>query len=347
MNEQNESLNSELNETSAAEEHTCKDGHGCVIDHEEELIVAPVELVTEGSGPLKKKPVRLYLFGAIGLVVLASVGLTGFVYTHSSTDKTVVAMTKYIPFPALTVGRSFITYSQYNEERDALTKYFASQQDEATKPTPDQFNQLVVDTLVNKAVIKTLASNYGVILDQTQIEAFYQNIIKSSPSEDVFKKQLQDTFGWSVADFKHRIVESVVLSQQVNDYIVASKTLQQPKRDLIDKAYARIQGEEDFEKVATDVHIQAEVTMKSDLGLIKISDLPAAWADQVKNLEKGKSSDVIDLPQGYALFMVTDRVGKDADEQIHLLAMTVPKVSLQTVVEDYLKNVQVKTLIKL
>jgi len=346
MNEQTESLNTELNETNTTEGHTCTDGHACIIDHEEELVAAPASSVSVASTSSKKHPMRLYLFGAIGLVVLGAVGLTGFVYTHASTDKTVVAITKNIPFPAITVGRAVITYSQYTEERDALTKYFATQQGDAAKPSPDQFNQLVVDTLVNKAVVKTLATNYGVTLDQTKIEDFYKNIISSSPSEDTFKKQLQDTFGWSVADFKHRIVESVVLSQQVSDYVAASKSMQQPKRDLIEKARTRVSGGEDFAKVATDVHTQAQVTMKSDLGLIKITDLPATWSDQVKNLEKGKVSDVVDLPQGYALFMVTDHVGKGADEQLHLMAMTVPKVSLQSVVADYLKNVTVKTLIK-
>lgn len=347
MNEQNELLPSEHQETQAQEEYICMDTHACEIKTEDEHIILPESASTLTSASKKKKvPLRAVVFGIVGLIVLAVAGLAGFVYTHASTDKNVEAITKRLPFPALMVGRSFVTYGMYYEERDTLTKYFASQQAGLAKPTDDQFNQLVIDTLTNKAVVQTLASNYGIALDSSKVDAFYQNIVKSVQGEDVFKKQLQDTFGWSPADFKYRIVEPVVLSQQVSDAIIANKTLQQTKRDVIDEARAKIVSGQDFVKVADDVHAKEKVTLKSDLGFIKTSELPVSWVDKVKNLEKGKISDVIDLQQGYAVFLLSDRTGKDKDEQLHLFAMTVPKVSLQGVIADYLKNAPVRKWIK-
>mgnify|MGYP001576697999 CR=1 FL=1 len=337
----------ENEETHAGEEHLCAGTDACAMHHGEDHMIkqepssASSEILPEQISQKKKVLVSLVL-----LVIIGFAGLSVYVYKHSALDKNVQMITQKIPFPAIVVGRSLITYKQYYEERDALTKYFASRQD-AEKPEGDQFNKLVESTLMNKAVVKILASNYGQVLDQSKVEAFYQNIIKTSSSEELFKKQLQDMFGWSSEEFKRRIVEDVVLAEQVSDYIQGSEGIQQPKRDLIESAKKRIASGEDFMKVADEVHIQAEVTIKSDLGLMKVSDFPAVWSDQVKNVEKGNVTEIIDLAQGYAFFKVVDKKGKEADEQIHLYVVTIPKLSLQQVVTDYLKQVKVRTLIKI
>lgn len=366
MNEQEETMiESGSDVTTADNDHICTDADMCTTDQSDEhLIVPETTLPVEPVVTKKKNRTHHIALGIIGAAVLVTGALSAFVYTHASTDKTVQALTMRLPFPAIMVGRSVITYKEFYSEQDSLKKYFASSASAGSPaPTDEQLHTMIVQTLSNKAVVKTLASNYGLSLDQNKVEAFYQNFLQSNAGQapgDIEQK-IKETFGWTIPEFKQHVVEPIVLSTEVSDYIAASDYFQKPLRDEINAAHTRVTtGGEDFEKVGTEVHGRVKIDLKSDLGFVKKSDLPEAWGSKVADLESGKVTDVIDLPQGYAIFKVTDRIksqeakGKKADpkaaptdEQLHLYTITVPKKTLDQVVADYLANVSVKTLIKI
>lgn len=369
LNEQEDSLTPFGTETAqAGEEHICTDADMCTADQPQEHIVVPESFNVQPHPKTKKRLSPHKIILALAVVVLVTIGaLSAYVYTHASTDNVVRALTTRLPFPAIVVGRSFITYQQYYQEQDSLKKYFASSVSQgAQAPTEDQLKTMIVQTLSNKAVVKKLAGDYGVTLDPSKVEEFYQNFLKSNAgaSEEDVKKQLQDTFGWTPEQFKKQIVQPIVLSTEVGDYIAKSPFFQKPLKTEIDSALKRVTtGGEDFETVGSEVHKRVQIDLKSDLGFIKKSDLPTSWGSKVADLENGKMTDVIDLPQGYAIFKVTDRItsqdpsaGKKGDakakitvpvdDQLHLLTITVPKKTLDQVVQDYLKHVPAKTFIK-
>ena len=352
MNDENEngSLNTEHEINHAGEDHMTTDGHVHTHDHSDDhMHTTEASSVSQPVVSLKKNlSWQKILLIVIAVLLIVVGGLSTYVYTHASTDKNVQAITSKLPFPAVLVGRSVITYTQYYEERDALEKYFASLKASGSQePAKDQLNQMIVDTLINKVMVQKLAVNDGITLDPKRVDDFYQNIVKSDQGDVAFTKQLHDTFGWTPAEFKTRIVNSIVLATQVSDYIAADKTMQQPQTDLINQAHTRVTtGKEDFETVAKDVHTKAQVNINSDLGFIKTSEIPSSWASKVTSLQKDQISDVIELPTGYAIFKLTDRQKSGTDEELHLLTVTVPKKTLEQVVAEYLKNVAVRKLIK-
>ena len=367
MNEQDETMISSSSDGTASDDgYICTGADMCTADDpQEHLVVASESTVpsTQAKAPKRLRKQHVVL-GVAGVIVILVGTLSAFVYSNASTHKTVQAITTRLPFPALLVGRRVVTYKQYYDEQDSLKRYFASTAAAgAPVPTSEQMDALITQTLINKAVVKTLASNYGLTLDQRKIEAFYANFLASNQgqSKEVIEAELQKSFGWTIPEFKQRIIGPIVLSAQVEDYVTTSEFFQHPLRDLIDSAHTRVTtGAESFEEVGTAVHNQVQLNLKSDLGFIKKSELPEAWASKVTELENGQVTEVIELPQGYAIFTVTERIksqesaGKKidpkappADEQVHLYTITVPKKTLEQVTEDYMENVSVRTLIKI
>ncbi len=329
------------------EQHICTDGHLCTIGHNPDKL-ENTSSTSEQKEPEKTRCTKKCFIGA-GIIILILGALTAFVYTRPSDDTQLKKITRVLPFPAIMVGRSFVTIEQYLSEKEALMKYFATLPKDGTAklPADAELQKMIVETLVNKLAIKKLASNAGIALDPARVDTYYQDIVKAQPSEEDFKKQLQDTFGWTPEDFKHRIVNSIVLAMQMGEFITSNQTIQQPQRTAIDQARERVMKGEDFATVAKEVHEAQKIKMQSDLGFIKQSELPAAWASQVGDLEKDKISEIIELPEGYAVFKMIDRIKAGEETQLHLMTITVPKVTLQQVVKKYLENVKVKTLIKL
>ncbi|OGL69905.1 hypothetical protein A3C09_00400 [Candidatus Uhrbacteria bacterium RIFCSPHIGHO2_02_FULL_47_44] len=367
MNEQDETMVTSGSDQMPSNDdgHICTDADMCTADQPQEHLVVSTDVPVE-STPVhaSKRPcTRSVVLGATGAIVILVGALSAFVYSNASSHKTVHAITTRLPFPALFVGRRVVTYKQYYDEQDALKRYFASTAAAgAPAPTSEQMDALITQTLINKAVVKTLASNYGLTLDQSKIEAFYANFLASNQgqSKEVIEAELQKSFGWTIPEFKQRIIGPIVLSAQVEDYVASSEFFQKPLHDLINSAHTRVTtGAESFEEVGTAVHNQVQLNLKSDLGFIKKSELPEAWGSKVADLENGQVTEVIELPQGYAIFTVTERIksqdsaGKKvdpkalpADEQVHLYTITVPKKTLEQVTQEYLENVSVRTWIK-
>lgn len=273
------------------------------------------------------------------LVVLVLLGLlAGQVYARPVTDPLVRSMASLFPFPALSVDGKTVTINEFLTEYDALGSYFEDAGQEA--PPTEQLEIAIADTLVNKIAIVQLAKQYGVELDEERVEQYYQDVI-SQDGEEAFAQNLEESFGWSTEEFKERIVESIVLALQMTSAVLADAQTQQLRRDLIDASYARVQAGEDFATIAKDVHAGFD-GIEGDLGYVKASVIPESWASQVKGLEEGQTTEIINLPEGYAIFKLEEKIVAGEDTQLHLLSITVPKVTLEEVVDEYLTTVEVK-----
>ncbi|MBI4437690.1 SurA N-terminal domain-containing protein [Candidatus Uhrbacteria bacterium] len=273
------------------------------------------------------------------LVVLFGIA-TQQVYSRPVDDTLVRILSRVLPYPALSVNGTTVTLNEFLSEYDALKQYFAGQ--EGASPTDDELEVAIADTLVNKVVIRQLAQARGLEVDSERVEQYYQEVLAAQESEEAFVEDLRETFGWSAKEFQSRIVESIVLALQMSEAILSDEALQGPRRDMIDAAFARVAGGEDFVSVAREVHAGFGAGLESDLGYVKLSAIPSSWSSQVEALAVGGMTDVLDLPEGYAVFKAEDRIVAADEVQIRLLSITVPKVTLEEAVGDYLETSKVK-----
>lgn len=294
---------------------------------------------TSGFKRLFSTPRRKVITFFIVLVVLGG-WATQQVYSRSVDDPFVRTLASVFPFPALSVNGDTVSMKEFLSEYDALKQYFEGQ--EGGAPPADQLELAIADTLTNKIVIRQLAQARGLEIDEARVEQYYQDVLTSQESEEAFIQDLNDTFGWNVDEFKTRVVESIVLALQMSEAILADETLQQSARDSIDAAAVRVQSGEDFATIGKEVNAQYDAGFETDLGYVKLSIIPETWAASVEVLEIGAVTEVLDLSEGYAIFKAEDRITAADDTQIHLLSITVPKVTLEEIVKDYLETAEVK-----
>jgi hypothetical protein len=286
------------------------------------------------------------LISVIGVVVVVLMA-TFFVYNSAPTGFLVRFVTAVIPYPVMSIDGTSVSFKDYLSEYDSLVKYFESNEDsEEEVPSEIDSREMILKTITNKVIIQKLAKKHGVKVDQTKVEEFYVGVVAGEESEEVFEKQIKETFGWSTKEFKKRIVESIVLAGQMNEFIQTNEEMQKSKKDLALESFARIASGEDFGAVAKEVHNKVKVLMDSDLGFLKLSDIPETWRESVGELKIGEFTNVLELPEGYAMFMAVDRAVSGDDVQIHLLTLTIPKKSLEEVSGEYLNEIEVKRYLK-
>lgn len=283
----------------------------------------------------------------IGIVVLLAILglLTREVYVRPVTDGFVRIVANVVPFPAISVNGTVVTIHEYLSEYDALVNFFKSSGDSSTLPSDQELEEAISETLINKVAIQQLANTYGVKIDQDKVESYFQDVIATQESQEAFEQDLLDTFGWTTKQFKKQIVESIVLALQMSDYVLSDDEIQKEKYSTISAAKDRLNQGEDFATVAKDVHAAVDPTLDSDLGYIKLSDVPEEWRESVSVLNVGDHTDILSLKEGFAIFTTVDKVVTADNTQMHLLVITVPKITLQEVVEEYLDTAKVNNYI--
>ena len=273
------------------------------------------------------------------VAVLMLVGVQQ-VYSRPMTDTFVRAAASIIPFPAISVDGTTVTLKDFLTEYVALEQYFKEEKKDG--PNGDDLEVAIADTIVNKLAIRQLAQRRGIAVDAVRVEKYYQDVIASEESEEMFMRDLKDSFGWSREEFKSRVVEAIVLALQMSEEVLGNQDDQRGRREIIDTAYARLKNGEDFAVVAKDVHAGFGGTLQSDLGYVKQSVIPATWVFAVENLPVGSYTDVLDLPEGFAVFKLEERIVAGEDTQLRLLVVSAPKKTLEEVVKEHLEDAEVK-----
>ncbi len=288
------------------------------------------------SSHKKKIVISLVLFlVAFGLV-------TREVYKRPVSDGFVRAVASVIPYPAITLNGTTVSIKEYLNEYDALVSFFSADE---SAPSDQELEDAISETLVNKIAVRQLADEYGVEIDEGEAENYYQGILSGQESEEVFAEELEETFGWTTEEFKENIVDSIVLALQMHTFVLENDEIQKDRQDAMNAAYARVQSGEDFAQVAKDVHAAYDDSVESDLGYVKLSSIPSAWAQDVEDLQIGEYTEMLELEEGFAIFLVNDSIVAGEDTQLHLLAITVQKQTLEKIVEEFVEASELKNYI--
>jgi hypothetical protein len=296
------------------------------------------------EAPVKRlqiSPKAVKVAAAAVAVVAALAVVTSLVYLRPPTDPLVRRFTSILPYPAAVVGTDVIAMSAYLEERDALNTYFENAATETgTKPSEEEITQNIMDTLVHKAAVRYLAREAGVELDEARVDAFYQEAVGGADQEE-FSTQLEAMFGWTPEEFRSRVVTPVVLAMQMGEQVAGDAERQAGRRAEIDAAYGRLQAGEDFAAVATTTSSDFSGANGGDVGYLNLSDIPEEWKTAIEALPIGSYSEVVEGTESFIIFKVTDRITAGEDSQVKLSVITVPKVTLEEAVQEYLDSVRV------
>jgi hypothetical protein len=277
---------------------------------------------------------------AIGLVVAAAA--TSLVYLRPVTSGAARAVAAVFPYPAAVVGSDVITVGEYLDERDALDAYFASSAAlvGAGAENEEEIERNLMETLIHKSAVGHLAETAGIVVDAARVEAFYAQAVGGADSEQ-FAVQLERTFGWTAEEFRDRVVAPVVLAMQLEESIGRDAGRQDVRRGQAVRAYERLEAGEPFGTVASDTGADASATTGGDVGYVKMSDVPAEWAATLAGLDVGAYSAVVEGTESFLIFQVTDRVEAGDDSEIRLSIVSVPKVTLEEAIQEYLESARV------
>lgn len=283
---------------------------------------------------------------AAAAVVLVGVGTSSYVYLKPPTDAGVRAVVRFVPYPAAVVGSQVISMRAFLDERDALNTYFetSAAQQGAAAPTEAEITRNIMETLVHKAAVEQIAKQNGVVVDDARVDEFYAQAT-SGTDEATFAAQLQSMFGWTTDEFRQRVVRPVVLASQLGETVSKDAARQEGRKQEAQAAYDRVAAGESFAVVAADQSQDSSAQTGGDIGYVNVSDIPEEWKADIRALAIGDISPVIEGQDAFMIFRLTDRIGTGDAEKVQLSLISIPKETLDEVVQTYLDSIRVWKLI--
>lgn len=281
----------------------------------------------------------------LGVVVGPAIGIYGF----GATGAWVAFASRLVPFPAAYVNTRLVRYSDFLDDYAALRAYARGTAAALTAQREQVLQKLIADALVEQ-----LAREHRVRVDPRAVSRYVDDLAAELGSRPALEQRLRDDFHLDLATFIRRVVRPHLLRQAVVATLSARPEVRQATADNAEKLHQQIaRGELEFSAAALRYSQDLAARVGGDLGYLADDELAAAVGEDAAKVVGGLSldevSDVVESPDEFSLYRVTERLAGTVGERSRLRVWRIalrPQVSIEAVVHDALTRARVVRFVR-
>lgn len=210
---------------------------------------------------------------------------------------------------AVSVNGVGVLLSEYSA---SLTQLQAAAAETGQTYSADEMRQMVLDDLVDQALLANAAAQDGFSVDEAALDARYAELVEQSGGEEALNTWIQ-SMGYDSDSFRAALQRQIAAAWQ-RDQIMASvpKATEQVRarqilvrsQETADSLYARLQNGADFATLAAGY----DLITSGELGWFPKGYLTVSALDEaVFALQPGEYTPVISTDLGYVILQVEER----------------------------------------
>ncbi len=314
----------------------------------------------EKNNKVKLKKIRLstVLYSVVFFVlVLIIIGIL-FIYKFSNDNSILSSIDEKMPLPAIIInGKKIITIGEVKNNLRAIESFyenqdFASLGYRVDFSTEDGKKRLKVREreLINKMIedraIEMLAEEKGIKITNKMVDEAVNRKIAEAGSKDAVIKNLNNLYGWSLKDFKNKIVKFSLYKANLESWVEKNTGKQKKERARkdIEEAKTNLDKGISFEDVANNSKSN-KAPEGGHIGWFKKEYLATELQSVVVSMQKGETSDIIESKLGYHILKLNDKKNKDNEELYDLSQIFFPKLSFADWLDGQIKKMKVNVLL--
>ncbi|PIS07669.1 hypothetical protein COT78_02205 [Candidatus Berkelbacteria bacterium CG10_big_fil_rev_8_21_14_0_10_43_13] len=245
------------------------------------------------------------------------------IYGYKVENKATKFVAKVLPYPVAVVNYDFVTYTEYEKEKDYIHHFYAAtQQGSIDYKSID--SQILVQLIENKIILFE-ALKYHVKVNKKEVDDAVDNITIQNGGTDKVVKVLSDLYGLSLNEFRD-LVKTQMLRDKVNQKVIDHLTVRHiliqvasdAPADQVDAAKTKAQGFLDQIKAGSITFADAATKYSEDsasasngglLDPFQRGDMVKPFSDAAFSLKKGQVSDLVKTDYGWHIIKLESRTG--------------------------------------
>ncbi len=245
----------------------------------------------------------LFVVGAIVVVILVFV--VGFLrFSWQKPSLLWIASTLHLPVAI--VGNQWLSYTDYQQDVPNITSYLERNEppDAASQRTLSMdvyTRKIILNKVIGESLLSIIAKEQGVTFTAADVQTTYDGYVQQSGNAADVEQYIQTLYGWTVDQFKQKLIQPQVIQQKLAEkYFADVKGQVSTIRDTVTAATFAETASKESEDTSTAAKGGAiELTTKT------IADEYSA--DAVKTitaLGDGQVSPVLETTRGYEIVLL-------------------------------------------
>jgi foldase protein PrsA len=299
--------------------------------------------------------------GALGVFIILWI-ITGavFIYQFSWENKFVKFTENIIPYPAATVNfYHFITVKELDDNLKSVRLFYENQDfskigmrvdfstDEGKKRLMIRKKELI-DKMIEDRAIEILARKRGIMISEKTVDQNVARKLEEYGSKDEVEANLFKLYGWTLADFKEKVVRPSMYKEELQKLILEQNkdNFSQAAEKKINKAEEELAVTGDFAQVAQEFSDGLSAEQGGEMGWFSREQLADEVSGPAFSLKKGERSSVIESSLGYHIIELEDKKNEDGVDLIKLKQIFTRKKMFVDWLEEQMEEMKINVVLK-
>lgn len=263
-----------------------------------------------------------------------------------------------IPFPIAIIQNSEFVYSSELEKNlTSVQKYYSSENfyKEGLRidfTTPDGKKRLeikrkeIFDKLIEDAIIKMLAQERGIVVSESDIDKVVSQKLEEFGTEKIVEKDLLESYGWSLEDFKKQAVLPGAYKDALEIYISDKELDNGKQKSKITEAQKKLSEGKDFMEIVDKYSEGKSKENKGELGWVTRDQVAPEIQGALFDKKDYEKNGIIESSVGFHIIEIEDRKKEGSDDVLKLRQIFVMKNNFPVWLENKKKEMDVKIISK-
>lgn len=275
------------------------------------------------------------------LILFVFLAIVGSILAYGTNteigSKIAVKISKAVPFPAAIVKWNHVVYiSGLDDNLNSVQRLYQTSKvvdeglrvdftTEIGKKRLEIKRREILDKMVEDEIIEVLAKEKGVKVTDTQVDTAVSNQLNQYGTAEDVKKDLMESYGWDIEDFKKQVVLPNMYAQALAEKVAAEQKGDTVAKAKIEKAQAELKSGAKFEDVVVKYSEGTSKDSKGELGWVKKDQVIKELADVVfadKSLEKNL---IIESQIGFHITEIEEKKKEGDSDVVKLRQIFVSK----------------------
>ncbi|NLC30900.1 MAG: hypothetical protein GX765_02490 [Candidatus Moranbacteria bacterium] len=205
----------------------------------------------------------------------------------------------------------------------------------------------LINKMIEDRMIEKLSHDRGIALSDKMVSERLLRELNESGNEKEVKESLKNLYGWSLDDFKNKVVKPDLYKDELMKWLEENdgKEKKESSKQKAEKILERLKSGEDFETLTKEVSEGNTSDSGGKLGWFKEEQISKEIKDRVIKLESGKASDVLESGLGYHIVKLNEIKEADGEKTYNISQIFFPKKSFALWLSEKIEETGVSVLI--